>query len=147
MPYSVKRDEPNELQIQGLNLIVKTLNKKYPFIVGWEFKDNDPLKYITMVILQLIIDVNKLSEYVNKPVYTRLKPKEAWSICSPLDNDEYETCNKIHNDIIKNLSKLHRFLPQKYKIHTYLIDQDTNELVDDFIGEVSIDLYEYKFVY
>lgn len=147
MSYSVRRDEPNELEIQGLNLIVKTLNKKYPFIIGWEFKDNNPLKYTTMLILHLIIDVNKLSEYVNEPLYARLKPEESWSLCAPLDIDDFETCRKIHDKIYKNLNKLHKYLPLKYKIHTYMIDQDTNELVDDFIGDVSIDLYEYKFVY
>ena len=43
--FKIFRDEPTENQLKGIDMLLKTVHKKYPYIVGWEFTDNEPNKY------------------------------------------------------------------------------------------------------
>lgn len=61
------RDPLNPKQIKGLDLVVKALSKKYPYIAGWE-KSEFFDKYETQMFINLIVDMNKLSKYFDRPI-------------------------------------------------------------------------------
>ena len=63
----VHREPLTPKQIKGLDLVVKALSKKYPYIVGWEKSDAFD-KYETQMFINLIVDMNKLSEYFNSTI-------------------------------------------------------------------------------
>ena len=57
--------EPKELtpnEIRGIDLIIKSLKKKYNFITGWSPVD-DYTKYDNTLFLSLDIDMEKVSDY------------------------------------------------------------------------------------
>ena len=64
---------PNE--IRGIDLIVKSLKKKYNFITGWNVDDND-LRYDNTLFIGLTIDSEKTSDYYGfriRPTIKRFK--------------------------------------------------------------------------
>ena len=54
----------NPTQIKGIDLVVKGISKKFPFITGWE-KSEVFEKYQSQMFINLIVDMVKLSEYYN----------------------------------------------------------------------------------
>jgi hypothetical protein len=55
-------------QLRALDIMVKALSKKYPFIIGWK-PSHDFLKYDTMVNINYIVDYKKLADFFNsKPI-------------------------------------------------------------------------------
>ena len=86
--YNIFRNEPTDKEKKGIDMILKTLHKKYPFIIGWEFTDNNPNKYSTMVGIDIIVDVDKLSEFYQKQIVSTFEDYEfmriGYSFCSPL---------------------------------------------------------------
>jgi len=54
-------DEDKE---KGINLVIKALSKKFPFIIGWELAENFD-KYKIFYLINLIIDLEKVGEFYN----------------------------------------------------------------------------------
>ncbi len=55
-----------DLVDKGIDMVISILNKKYPFIVGWELSgEYDESKYF--IYIDLKVDVNKVKEYYNLP--------------------------------------------------------------------------------
>jgi hypothetical protein len=48
--------EFGDKQLKGINLTIKGVAKKYPFITGWELNDNWD-KWFSLVIINLIVDL------------------------------------------------------------------------------------------
>jgi len=61
-------------QKRGLELVLKTLMKKYNFINGWELI-RDWGKWATTFYFNLDVNIYKLSEFYNKPIdeYNKIK--------------------------------------------------------------------------
>lgn len=57
----------NPIQIKGIDMVVRGVQKKFPFIIGWE-KSEVFDKYQTQMFINLIVDMNKLSKYYNGPI-------------------------------------------------------------------------------
>ena len=152
--YNIFRNEPTDKEKKGIDMILKTLHKKYPFIIGWEFTDNNPNRYSTMVGIDIIVDVDKLSEFYQKPIISTFEDydfmRRGYSFCSPLSlntafsdfNDS--PCYKDYFNFRKSVNKYHKYLPQDYKFHTRMSDQ--NGQLIDFTGTVDIDVNAVKFV-
>lgn len=152
--YNIFRNEPTDKEKKGIDMILKTLHKKYPFIIGWEFTDNDPNKYSTMVGIDIIADVDKVSEFYQKSILPSFENydfmRRGYSFCSPLSlnisisdfNDS--PCVKDYFNLKKAVNKYHKYLPQDYKFHTRMKNQN-GELIDH-IGSVDIDVNAVKFV-
>jgi hypothetical protein len=63
---------PNE--IRGIDLIVKSLKKKYNFITGWKVED-DYTKYNNTLFINLEVDIEKVSDYYGfriRPIIKKL---------------------------------------------------------------------------
>jgi hypothetical protein len=66
----VDTDRNNDLtdkQIRGIDLVVKSVSKKYPFILGWEFTETWK-KYHYHLYIDLYVDWKLISEFYNEPL-------------------------------------------------------------------------------
>jgi hypothetical protein len=113
---------PNE--IRGIDLIVKSLKKKYNFITGWSPVD-DYTKYYNTLFLTLDIDMEKVSDYygfIIRPIIKKLMgDKESeWfgrDISNPTvfldlpDNNDDGYQSKVRMNELSNV--LYEQLPEK----------------------------------
>jgi len=110
-------------QKRGLELVLKTLMKKYNFINGWELI-RDWGKWATTFYFNLDVNIYKLSEFYNKPIdeYNKIKIDngeviETTSLFSivrttnPGEQDRDEELNDAYNEK-KNMQN---FLNQLYE--------------------------------
>lgn len=142
------RDIPTENEKKGIDIILKAVHKQYPFIIGWQFTDNNPLKYSTMISIDVIVDVDKLSKFYNKRLSVNFQqgtaPTKGYSFCSifsfiSMDDFDNWPCNRDYFRLKKLLNKYHKYLPKIHKFHTKITDSN-GEVNPDFFGEVDIDL-------
>lgn len=122
-----------EKQIRGIDLVVKSASKKYPFILGWRL-DSDWDKYDAHLYLDLYVDWNLISQYYNEPIrpFYAERPEivlgKTSSLFSYLGSD-YSWENNVgrdnhfligynHGVKIKNLlTNLYTALPEEYQLH------------------------------
>jgi hypothetical protein len=115
---------------KGVDLSVKALKKVYPFILGWELSDTW-YKYNTTLYIELLMDVEKLSEIFTWELsqYVTSKLERGEEVKSPATlapfewgeygSEEFETkseiSHKLGRDIRKALNQAYDFLPDGYK--------------------------------
>ena len=63
----VHREPLTPTQIRGIDLIFKGIRKIFPYVAGWRKSDSFD-KYESQMFIDLIIDMNKLSKYHNRPI-------------------------------------------------------------------------------
>jgi hypothetical protein len=51
-------------QLRALDIMIKSLSKRYPFIIGWK-PSEDFLKYDTMLNIDFMVDYKKLADFFN----------------------------------------------------------------------------------
>lgn len=65
----VHRDPLSPKQILGIDLVVKSISKKYPYVVGWKKSDVFD-KYQSQMFIDLLVDMTKISNYFDRPIKT-----------------------------------------------------------------------------
>lgn len=142
-----KEITPN--QRRGIDLVVKALKKKYDFITGWDFNDDD-LKYENTLFIALTIDSNKTSDYYGfriRPTIKRFldEKDDYWygrGITNPTvyldlpegNDDGYQSkvnMNGLANTLYKQIPEE---LQRKYISHTS---------VGDYEHLVTINIFEF----
>lgn len=122
-----------EKQIRGIDLVVKSASKKYPFILGWELYP-DWKKYDAHLYLDLYVDWNLISKYYKEPMrpyyadrpeivlpktsslYSYLGSDYSWE--DNLGRDEHFLTGYNHGVQIKNLfTNLYQALPEEYQLY------------------------------
>lgn len=109
----------------GINITVKSLSKKYPFIIGWEF-DSDIEKYEYSTFINLIIDKQKVSEYYDRELVERTYNEVSVfsSIFSKYDpfeqkddwQREFDFFYKEKQELENDLNRFYEYVPEGYKI-------------------------------
>lgn len=109
----------------GINITVKSLSKKYPFIIGWEF-DGDIEKYEYSTFINLIIDKQKVSEYYDRELVERTYNEVSVfsSIFSKYDpfeqkddwQREFDFFYKEKQELENDLNRFYEYVPEGYKI-------------------------------
>jgi hypothetical protein len=119
---------------KGIDITVRALIKLFPFITGYE-DDSSVETYDSAHYIDLIIDLNKLSEYMNIPInpywerLVRDKPEHRmvyalWSYLKFPDEHEvtYDKDIKTHPGYIlgakvtNKLESLYSYLPDNYRL-------------------------------
>ena len=119
---------------KGIEMAVKGLRKKFPFIKGYE--DDDSVdKYESAHYIDLIIDLNKLSDYMDVPVNPFWKVHASdpqyrkiyaiWSYLKFHEEDEYKYDKNISThpgyvlgeEIKSTLNTMYDYLPEEYKLY------------------------------
>ena len=126
----MEKKELTPNQRRGIDLIVKSLKKKYNFITGWNVDDDD-MKYDNTLFIGLTIDSEKTSDYYGfriRPTIKRFldEKDDYWygrSISNPTvyldfpDNNDDGYQSKVNMNELANT--LYKQLPQKLQ-RTYI---------------------------
>jgi len=117
-----------EKQKRGIDLVVKSAAKKYPFILGWELFP-DWQKYDAHLYLDLYVDWNLVSQYYNEPInhFYDKRPESVLGKTSALfsylgsenvNSDKHFETGYNHGVKIKNLiTSLYQVLPEEYQLY------------------------------
>ena len=132
---SMKEETPKDItpiKRKGIDLTVKGLRRPFPFIIG--YKDDESIdKYESAHYIDLLIDLNKLSEYMGVPVnpYWKKIVEETpsremiyaiWSYLK-FPYEVSETNIREHpgfilgEEIMSSLETLYEYLPEEYKLY------------------------------
>ena len=123
---------------KGIEIAVRGLAKTYPFVIG--YKDDTSDQYQSSHYIDLIIDLNKLSEYMNTPInpyweeFVANNPQHGmlysiWSYLQfpPEENYDQNIANHpgyiLQQKIKKRLETLYTYLPED-SILTYTTDSE-----------------------
>jgi hypothetical protein len=126
----MEKKELTPNQRRGIDLIVKSLKKKYNFITGWNVDDED-MKYDNTLFIGLTIDSEKTSDYYGfriRPTIKRFldEKDDYWygrSVSNPTvyldlpDNNDDGYQSKVNMNELSNT--LYKQLPQKLQ-RTYI---------------------------
>jgi len=123
-----RNNDLTEKQRRGIDLVVKSAAKKYPFILGWELFP-DWQKYDAHLYIDLYVDWNLISQYYNEPIrpyyvgYPDMMLGKTSSLFSYLgsenvNRDEHFQTGYNHGVKIRNLFiTLYQALPEEYQLY------------------------------
>jgi hypothetical protein len=131
----MKEETPKDItpmKRKGIEMAVKGLSKTYPFVLG--YKDDESIdKYESAHYVDIIVDLNKLSEYMGVEVNPFWKEHASdpryqkiyaiWSYLNfPNEVDYTKDISKhpgyiLGQDITHLLNTIYDFLPEQYKLY------------------------------
>ena len=140
---------------KGIEMSVKGLHKKFPFIIG--YKDDESVdQYESAHYIDLIVDLNKLSEYMDVPVNpfwsvhaSDPSYQKIYAIWSYLKfPNEVDYTKDIHNhpgyilgeDIRETVETIYELLPEQYKLY---YESDTSYITPPPIYPVRLKINGY----
>jgi hypothetical protein len=133
-------EQLNKKQLRALDLMIKSLSKRYPFIVGWE-PSEDFLRYDTMLNIDFKVDYDKLAKFFNAETdetWKRIIGDEGgsyptYSLGGPFNYDKYPHIKDLSFDTSENieriLSDINEELPEDIRI-TYQYENFRGETVN-----------------
>jgi hypothetical protein len=129
-----KEETPKDItpiKRKGIDMSVKGLSKQYPFVLG--YKDDTTDQYKSSHYIDLIIDNNKLSEYMDIPVspywrqYVEQYPEQQkiytiWSFLQFPNEDTFGDIinhpgHKLGEEVKSTLATIYHYLPEQYKLY------------------------------
>jgi hypothetical protein len=129
----MKEETPKDItpiKRKGIDIAVNGLKKLYPFVKGYQ-DDESVDQYESSHYIDLIIDNDKLSEYMDAPVnpywknFIETNPQHSkvyavWSYLK-FDDDMLDDIGshpgyKLMDEIKTNLDDLYSYLPDEYKL-------------------------------
>ena len=117
---------------RGIDLTVKGLRKRYPFIIGYK-DDTSEVTYNSAHYIDLIVDNNKLSEYMGVPInpywerhlkdnpqYERLY--SIWSCLKFPNESDYDNIRNhpgfiLDGKVKDDLTSMYTFVPEQYRLY------------------------------
>jgi len=108
-------------QIRGIDLSIRALKKKYPFITGWgeyeKWKD-----YNVTLFVDIQIDPQLLADYVKGKVSNDL-PNKIYFLQDLLEWETYDwdELKELQEKIEEDLEMAYEYLPNEYKVDYELI--------------------------
>jgi hypothetical protein len=114
---------------KGIDIAVSGIKKQYPFVIGYE--DDSTSQYESSHYIDLIIDNDKLSEYMDAPVnpywknFIENNPQHSkvyavWSYLKfdddMLDNISEHPGYKLMEEMKEDLDDLYSYLPDEYRL-------------------------------
>lgn len=150
------KDDITPKEEKGLNMVVKGISKKYPFITGWQPVDNYKL-WEGCIFLNLKVDPYKLGEYFNCPLSTwwdksfKDNPQEydgqrLYVFRSYLQDDsclDLDTEYNIKKKMEESLQLMYEIIPEQYsKYYTHTTESIKGMVFKEkpFISEFIMDL-------
>jgi len=122
---------------KGIDMSVNGLKKRYPFVLG--YNDDPTDQYKSSHYIDLMIDIDKLSKYMDVPVnpywkqYVEQYPEQEkiytlWSFLQFPNEDTFGDINNhpgyiLGEEVKETLTMLYEYLPEEYKL--YYLHQST----------------------
>lgn len=131
----MKRYPMTEIQIKGVNMVIKAIMKRYDFIKGWELTQ-DYEKYENILFIDLIMDyqefADKYNYYFKRLKFSRVK---SYGIVPYIERSEDVTdsdlethVKQIRKDIEESINILYDSLPNEYKVF-WRLENTTKDVV------------------
>lgn len=120
MGTDTENTELSPLQIKGIDLVVKSASKKYPFIKGWEFT-KDYERYKTQIYINLYVDWEEAASFYGRkihPVYKKDDNKFSSGILTFMRDNLNVTGPEFNEHIEESFlesRKIKGFLEEIYK--------------------------------
>jgi hypothetical protein len=108
-------------QIKGIDLAVKAVRKKYPFITEWgEYGDWE--NYRVRLYVNLKVDPQLLADYVKGEVSNDI-PRNIFYLQDLLEWETYnwDELKELQEKIEEDLEMAYEYLPDEYKVDYELI--------------------------
>lgn len=126
-------------QLRALDMMIKSLSKRYPFIIGWK-PSEDFLLYDTMLNIDFKVDYDKLAKFFNadtddtwKRIIENEGPYPMYSLGGPFNYDDYPHIKDLSYDTSENIERIltdiNEQLPDDIRI-TYEFLNFRNEFVN-----------------
>ena len=126
-------------QLRALDMMIKSISKRYPFIIGWE-PSEDFLLYDTMLNIDFKVDYDKLAKFFNadpdetwKRIIDNEGPYPTYSLGGPFDYDKYPHIKDLSFNTTESmeriLSTINQELPEDMTI-TYQYENFRGETVN-----------------
>lgn len=126
-------------QLRALDMMIKSISKRYPFIIGWK-PSEDFLEYDTMLNIDFMIDYDKLAKFFNaetdetwKRIIENEGPYSMYSLGGPFSYDKFPHIKDLSYDtsakIEELLTAMNHELPEGFSI-TYTYENFRGDYVD-----------------
>lgn len=126
-------------QLRALDMMIKSISKRYPFIIGWE-PSEDFLLYDTMLNIDFKVDYDKLAKFFNadpdetwKRIIENEGPYPTYSLGGPFDYDKYPHIKDLSFNTTESMERIlttiNEELPDDMKI-TYQYENFRGETVN-----------------
>jgi len=118
-----KKYPMSEIQVRGVNLVMKAIMKRYDFIKGWE-PDQHHENYENILFIEIIMDFQEFADKFNY-YFKRFKHVQIKSYGivpyverseGVIDSDLENNVKKIRQDIEDSINILYQSLPDEYKV-------------------------------
>lgn len=118
-----ERDPLTPNQVKGIDMVIKAIGKKYPYVVGWE-KSEVFDKYQSQMFINLIVDMTKFAKYYNSPIksywaddliegrYDSLGGAFYLENYYEIRDEAYEVKKKIE----KRIQEMYNYLPKDFQV-------------------------------
>jgi len=128
-----KKYPMSEIQVKGVNLVIKAIMKRYEFIKGWEPYPRHE-DYENILFIEIIMDYQEFADnykyYFHKLKYSQVK---SYGIVPYIerekgvtDSDLENHIKKIREDIEESINILYQSLPDEYKYFWRLEGSEKN---------------------
>ena len=125
-------------QLRALDMMIKSISKRYPFIIGWK-PSEDFLQYDTMLNIDFKVDYDKLAKFFNadtddtwKRIIENEGPYPMYSLGGPFSYDKFPHIKDLSYDtsakIEELLTNMNEELPEGFSI-TYPYENFRGEQV------------------
>ena len=138
---------------KGIDMAVKGASKSFPFIIG--YKDDDSEQFDSAHYIDLIIDMNKLSEYMEEPINPywlqmygeEQKTYALWSFLEfkdySLDEIDIHPGYILQKEIQELVEMIYEYLPEEYRL-TYEYDSQWNNEMIIYPVRLKVNAYIHK---
>jgi hypothetical protein len=126
-------------QLRALDMMIKSISKRYPFIIGWK-PSEDFLLYDTMLNIDFKVDYNKLAKFFNadpdetwKRIIKNEGPYPTYSLGGPFDYDKYPHIKDLSFNTTESMERILTTINQELPedmIITYQYENFRGELVN-----------------
>jgi len=110
----------------GINIAVRGVSKKYPFIVGWELSETAE-DYNFTTYINLLINLNKIKDFFGRETRPRFYSNSSGSLTSFIETpDPWEQKEEWQNDfdfffevkkeIQRGLTNYYQSVPEEYSL-------------------------------
>ena len=128
-----KKYPMSEIQVKGVNLVMKALMKRYEFIKGWEpYPQHE--NYENILFIEIIMDYQEFADnykyYFHRLKYSQVK---SYGIVPYIEREQGVTDSDLENhvkqireDIEESINILYQSLPDEYKYFWRLEGSERN---------------------
>jgi hypothetical protein len=154
----ILREETEVQKVKkGIDMLIKIVNKTYPFIVGWDFDEHPyPLNLSKYYLyLNVLVDHKLVQEYYDRPfksfyrnypeeIQNAIEKKQKYAYAGSLLEDD-RTLEEKHSEnkiIEKYFEEVYEYIPDEYKLYY----ESTDFFGKDSLVEKEINIDGYIFV-